>query len=95
MRVMQVSVFVGSLLSLVVIGPAISIAADLDGRLGVRDVSVHANSVRTIVAADGCGWGCRGGCPHRYSCNALYGVNGPDGGPAYWTRYTMSGWHYR
>jgi hypothetical protein len=32
-------------------------------------------------------------CPDRYSCSPLYGgATMPYGNPAYWSRYTMSGW---
>ena len=33
-------------------------------------------------------------CPDRYSCYALYGAYGPNGGAGYWAAYT-SGWGYR
>jgi hypothetical protein len=95
MRMMQIAVFAGSLLGLVMIRPAVSNAADLDGRLGGREVSVRTHSVRTVVVADGCGWRCRAGCPDRYSCYPLYGAYGPYGGPAYWARYSIGGWGYR
>lgn len=45
------------------------------------------------VAMTACGWRCRAPCPDGYSCYPLYGgYRMPYGSPAYWSRYTMSGW---
>jgi hypothetical protein len=94
MKGIQLYILVASLLG-ATLGSAIARAADLNGTLPPRHVSVSVHSVhRGAVVPAGCGWRCRGGCPDRYSCYPLYGAYGPYGGTAYWARYTISGWGY-
>jgi hypothetical protein len=90
MRVTKVYVLVGTFLGLAALGATGAKGAELDTvRLRHGPVSLHSER---SVAGD-CG-NCRGGCPDRYSCYSLYGAYGPYGGPAYWTRYTISGWRF-
>jgi hypothetical protein len=83
---MQVSICLGSLLGFVMIGSAASNGADLDGRLGVRDVSVRAHPMRAVVATDGCGWRCRGaaliGIRVTRSMEPMARTEAPPTGPA-------------
>jgi hypothetical protein len=53
----------------------------------------RAQRREAAVAVTACGWRCRAPCPDGYSCYPLYGnFRMPYGSPAYWTRYTASGW---
>jgi hypothetical protein len=53
----------------------------------------RAQPREAAVAMTACGSRCRARCPDRYSCYPLYGgYRMPYGTPAYWSRYTFSGW---
>ena len=68
-------------------------AAELYGEpQGPQQVGVHLHR-KAVVALTACGRKCRSVCPDGYSCFPLYGDYGmPYGSPAFWARYTISGW---
>jgi hypothetical protein len=85
-------ILAASALLLGVVGAASTFAdgAELSGEY-FRGQPPRARHRETAMTA--CGLRCRAICPDGYSCSPLYGgFRLPYANPAYWSRYTASGW---
>jgi hypothetical protein len=83
MKTTQTIIFLGWLLAGGVVSASDVMAADVQ----------YNGRARAVVRSAGCEYS-KTCCPDRYSCSSLYGAYGPQGGGAYWTRYTYGGWGY-
>jgi hypothetical protein len=87
------NLFVAFTLWLELVGAASSVANGAELSTEYRGAHPPRVQHRAAAAITACGLRCRTTCPDGYSCSPLYGgVRMPYGSPAYWARYTASGW---